>query len=141
MSLIGCSSRYLGSTRFHAPSKSPQRIAAEYAYCIWSSAPIWCLADAQPASSTTLVHRASQAARIQPFDFNIGFLPMDRGILPSAECDEARAEGGRIAAVGKRDARDEFGARLAALGQGGGERGPVRLRRCVGFRFQVPEQR
>src|SRR6476620_7924129 len=101
MSLIGCASRYLGLTRFHAPSKSPQRIAAEYAYCIWSSAPIWCFADAQPASSATLAHMASQAARIQPFDFDIGFLPKDTGILPSAECDEARAEGGRSATVGK----------------------------------------
>src|SRR3546814_1554000 len=58
--VIGLALRYSGSTRFQAPSKSPQRIAADQAYCASCSLSSLLPMLAQPAASSTTAMASQQ---------------------------------------------------------------------------------
>src|SRR3546814_10108562 len=73
--VIGLALRYSGSTRFQAPSKSPQRIAADQAYCASCSLSSLLPMLAQPAASSTTAMASQQC-----FIIRIAFLLPGSGV-------------------------------------------------------------
>src|SRR3546814_17357511 len=112
--VIGLALRYSGSTRFQAPSKSPQRIAADQAYCASCSLSSLLSMLAQPAASSTTALASQQC-----FIIRIAFLLPGSGVAarvatpPSSVLERDRhvacAAGGRAYRAGRASQPDQRG--------------------------------
>src|SRR3546814_421808 len=124
--VIGLALRYSGSTRFQAPSKSPQRIAADQAYCASCSLSSLLPMLAQPAANSTTAMASQQCfiiriALLLPGSGVAARVATPRSSVLARDRDVACAAGGRYAAVGQRYRSHQGGACAPAFAQGGDE--------------------